>query len=85
MIRRHPLRGLLGGLLIGIGLSILLVIYGAAPLGAWTVIALILLFAVIGVAAAWLLPARSRPVVATTTAPATVQTTTTRYDDPDRP
>lgn len=84
MIRRHPLRGLLGGLLIGIGLSILLVIYGAAPLGAWTVIALILLFAVIGVAAAWLLPARSRPVVATTAAPATVQTTT-RYDDPDRP
>lgn len=84
MIRRHPIRGLLGGLLIGIGLSILLVIYGAAPLGAWTVIAVVLLFAVIGVAAAWLLPARSRPVVAAETAPATVQTTT-RYDDPDRP
>ena len=85
MIRRHPIRGLLGGVLIGIGLAILLVIYGAAPLGSWTVIALILLFAVIGVAAAWLLPARSRPVVVATAAPATVQTTTTRYDDPDRP
>jgi predicted lipid-binding transport protein (Tim44 family) len=84
MIRRHPLRGLLGGLLIGLGLAILLVIYGAAPLGSWTVIALILLFAVIGTAAAWVLPARSRPVVAAGTAPAAVQTTT-RYDDPDRP
>ncbi|MEP7081997.1 MAG: hypothetical protein ABI841_03360 [Chloroflexota bacterium] len=85
MIRRHPLRGLLGGVLIGIGLSLLLVIYGAAPLGGWTVIALILLFGVIGVAAAWLLPARSRPVVATGTGTAAVQTTTTRSDDPDRP
>ena len=63
MIRRHPIRGLIGGLLIGLGLSILLVIYGAAPLGSWTVIVLILLFAVIGTAAAWLLPARSRPAV----------------------
>jgi hypothetical protein len=85
MIRRHPIRGLLGGVLIGLGLSILLVIYGAAPLGRWTVIVLVLLFAVIGTAAAWLLPARSRPVVATGTAPATVQTTTTRNDDTDRP
>ncbi len=59
MIRRHPIRGLIGGLLIGLGLSILLVIYGAAPLGSWTVIVIILLFAVIGTAAAWLLPARS--------------------------
>jgi membrane protein YdbS with pleckstrin-like domain len=84
MIRRHPLRGLLGGLLIGIGLSILLVIYGAAPLGAWTVIALVVLFMVIGVAAAWLLPARSRRAVVAETAPATFQTTT-RYDDQDRP
>lgn len=84
MIRRHPIRGLLGGVLIGLGLAILLVIYGAAPLGRWTVIALILLFAVIGTAAAWVLPARSRPVVVAGAAPATVQTTT-RYDDPDRP
>ena len=84
MIRRHPIRGLLGGVLVGLGLAILLVIYGAAPLGSWTVIALVLLFAVVGTAAAWLLPARSRPVVAADAAPATVQTTT-RYDDPDRP
>ena len=84
MIRRHPIRGLLGGVLIGLGLAILLVIYGAAPLGSWTVIVLVLLFAAIGTAAAWVLPARSRPVVVAGTAPATVQTTT-RYDDPDRP
>jgi hypothetical protein len=67
MIRRHPIRGLIGGLLIGLGLSILLVIYGAAPLGSWTVIVIVLLFAVIGTAAAWLLPARSRPAVVATT------------------
>jgi len=67
MIRRHPIRGLLGGLLVGLGLSILLVIYGTAPLGPATVLVVVLLFAAIGAAAAWFLPVRSRPVVVATT------------------
>lgn len=66
MIRRHPFRGFLGGLMIGLGLAILLVIYGAAPLGSATVVILVLGFAAIGTAAAWFLPRRSRPVVAET-------------------
>lgn len=70
MIRRHPIRGFLGGLLVGIGLSLLLVIYGTAPLGAATVLVVVLLFAVIGTGAAWFLPTRSRPVVVETTATA---------------
>lgn len=70
MIRRHPIRGLLGGLLVGIGLSLLLVIYGTAPLGAATVLVVVLLFAAIGTAAAWFLPTRSRPLVVETTATA---------------
>lgn len=68
MIRRHPIRGLLGGLLVGLGLSILLVIYGTAPMGPATVLVVVLLFAAIGAAAAWFLPVRSRPVVVETTA-----------------
>lgn len=66
-MRRHPIRGFFGGLLIGLGLSILLVIYSVAPLGSWTVLVVLLLFGALGVAAAWVLPPRSRPVVATTT------------------
>ncbi len=65
MIRRHPIRGFFGGLLIGLGLSVLLVIYGVAPLGQATVLVVLLLFAALGVAAAWLLPARRRVVVET--------------------
>lgn len=63
MIRRHPIRGFFGGLLIGLGLSILLVIYGVAPLGQATVLVVLLVFAALGVAAAWFLPPRRRVVV----------------------
>lgn len=66
MIRRHPIRGFFGGLLIGLGLSILLVIYGVAPLGQATVLVMLLVFGALGVAAAWLLPARRRVVVVET-------------------
>ena len=62
VLRRHPILGFFGGFLIGFGLAILLVIYGTAPLGAATVLVLVLLFGALGVAAAWVLPARRRPV-----------------------
>lgn len=72
ILMRHPVRGFLGGLFIGLGLGILVVIYGAAPLGAATIVVLPILFAAVGLAAAWVLPARRRPVAAehvTTTTP----------------
>lgn len=62
-MRRHPIRGFFGGLLIGLGVSILLVIYGLAPLGQATVLVVLLLFAALGAAVAWFLPPR-RVVVA---------------------
>ncbi len=64
MIRRHPIRGFFAGLLIGLGISILLVIYGLAPLGQATVLVVLLLCAVLGVAVAWFLPPRRVAVAA---------------------
>lgn len=77
-LRRHPIRGFLGGLFIGLGLGILVVIYGAAPLGAATIVVLPLLFAAVGLAAAWVLPARRVPATAE-------QVTTTTPTDEYRP
>lgn len=87
MIRRHPLRGLLAGLLIGLGVAILLVIYGAAPLGPATVVIVLVVFMLLGVASAWVLPARrvavpAEPVVAE---PVAATTTVDRTAPPDGP
>ena len=32
-VKRHPIRGLLGGLLLGIGLALLVLVYAKAPFG----------------------------------------------------
>ena len=67
-MRRHPFRGLLAGFLVGLGISVLLMVYGQAPLGEWTVIAVLVVGLLLGLAAAWVLPARRvRTVGATTT------------------
>jgi hypothetical protein len=58
MIRRHPLRGLFGGLLLGLGLSLILVMLAVPVFGQWTVIVFTLGLAVIGVILAYVLPAR---------------------------
>lgn len=55
---RHPLRGLFGGLLLGIGLALVLVQLAIAPLGTWTVIVVVVACTLLGLAAAWVLPAR---------------------------
>lgn len=58
MIRRHPFRGLVGGLLLGIGLALVLMQLSIAPLGQVTVLTVIALCTVLGLVASWALPAR---------------------------
>jgi hypothetical protein len=58
VIRRHPVRAFFGGLLLGIGLALVLMQISVAPLGANTVLIVIALCTVLGVIAAWALPAR---------------------------
>lgn len=59
MIHRHPLRGLFGGLLLGIGLALVVVQLSVAPLGTNTVVIIIALCTVLGLIAAYALPART--------------------------
>ncbi len=58
MIRRHPIRGLFGGLLLGIGLALVLTQFSVAPIGQLTVVIVVALCTVLGLIAAWALPAR---------------------------
>lgn len=61
-VRRHPVLGTLGGALIGLGLALLLVMFGAAPLGDLTVVVLVVFFAAMGLLFALVLPPPSAPV-----------------------
>lgn len=61
MIVRHPIRGLLGGLLLGIGLALVMVQLAFVPLGEWTVIVVVVAFTVLGLLFALLVPARAVP------------------------
>jgi hypothetical protein len=65
-MRRHPLRGAIGGLLIGIGLSLVVVMLGLAPLGELTVVVIVAAFVAIGLVLSWVLPPRD-VVLPTTT------------------
>ena len=58
MTRRHPIRGLLGGLLLGIGIALVLTQLSVAPIGQLTVLIVVALCTVLGLIAAWALPAR---------------------------
>lgn len=66
-MRRHPVRGALGGLLIGIGLALLVVMLGLAPLGELTVVVIVVAFVAIGLVLSWVLPPREGRVQPTTT------------------
>jgi hypothetical protein len=59
VIHRHPLRGLFGGLLLGIGLALVLVQLSVTPLGTNTVVIIIALCTVLGLIAAYALPVRT--------------------------
>ena len=58
MIRRHLVRGVFGGLLLGIGLALVLMQLSIAPLGQVTVLTVVALCTVLGAIAAFALPAR---------------------------
>jgi hypothetical protein len=53
------IRGLLGGLLLGVGLALMLVMLGIAPFGTLTVVVIVVLFTLAGIALARVLPARA--------------------------
>ena len=65
-MRRHPLRGAIGGLLIGIGLSLVVVMLGLAPLGELTVVVIVAAFVAIGLVLSWVLPPRDAVLPTTT-------------------
>lgn len=58
MIARHPIRGLLGGLVLGIGLALVMVQAGFVPLGEATVIVVLVVSLLLGLLVSLLAPAR---------------------------
>jgi hypothetical protein len=54
--KRHPFRGLIGGLIFGFGLALILVFLSIAVIGTWTVIASIVAFGLIGLVLALVWP-----------------------------
>jgi uncharacterized membrane protein len=58
--KRHPLLGLLAGLLLGLGLSLLLISHSIVFLGKFTPIVLIVVFLLLGLAAGLFGPVRRK-------------------------
>jgi hypothetical protein len=56
MTVRHPVLGAIGGALVGFGLALLFVMFEVTLLDAWTLVAPIVFFAIIGVIYALVLP-----------------------------
>jgi membrane protein implicated in regulation of membrane protease activity len=67
MIIRHPLRGALGGLLLGFGLAWLLVQLNFVPVGNLTVVVLLLASVLLGLLIALAAPPRGTPPPGTPT------------------
>jgi hypothetical protein len=61
--RRHPVLGLVAGFLLGLGVAIMLVIYGVVPIAPLIVAGLLLGGAALGLALAYLAPTRHRAAV----------------------
>lgn len=57
--RRHPVRGFFGGLLFGLGLAMLLFVFGVIPMTALWLGILSIGLAALGVVIAYVTPARS--------------------------
>jgi formate/nitrite transporter FocA (FNT family) len=60
---RHPVRGFFAGLMLGIGLAIMLVIYGVVPITAMWFTAFVVGGIVIGVGVACVTPARHKVTI----------------------
>lgn len=58
MIVRHPIRGLLGGLVLGIGLALMMVQMSFTPIGEATVLVVLLVATLLGLLVSLLVPAR---------------------------
>ncbi len=61
MTIRHPFRGLIGGLIFGLGLVMMLIFLSIAVLGNWTFIGFMVGFGLIGLLIALLWPPRREP------------------------
>ena len=57
-IKRHPVKSLFGGLFLGMALSILAMVYGGVVVGSPTALGIVVLGVVLGLVAAFVLPAR---------------------------
>lgn len=66
MINRHPILGLLSGFLLGVGLALIMVQLAIVPFGSWTVVAVIVIFTLLGLIFALAIPMRGAPPPATT-------------------
>lgn len=61
MVHRHPIRGAISGLLAGLGVAVLALIYGLVRIeGPWLIAAIVLVFTVLGAAFALAWPAHGR-------------------------
>lgn len=60
-VRRHPIRGLIGGLVLGIGIGLILMLTSLPVFGEATVIIAIVAGGLLGLLVAVALPARSGP------------------------
>ena len=56
IVRRHPVLGILGGALIGLGVALLFAMFGVAPVGPASLVAMVIFFAVIGLIYALVMP-----------------------------
>ena len=65
-VKRRPVRGAIGGLLLGIGVAVLLLVYGKASFGKWTPVIIVAAGLVVGIAVGLAGPTTRREVVVTT-------------------
>lgn len=56
VVRRHPVLGGVGGALIGLGIALLLAMFGVAPAGPASIVATVVFLAAIGVLYALVVP-----------------------------
>jgi len=61
MINRHPILGLLSGFLLGVGLALIMVQLAIVPFGSWTVVAMVVIFTLLGLIFALAIPMRGAP------------------------